>query len=55
MKKSRSMSFPLGGSILCLSVTPKGNANKIREKVMQAIRKKPRKKKGSKGLNLQQD
>lgn len=43
-EKVTLMTFPLGGGILCLSVTPKGNANKIREKVMQAIRKKRRKK-----------
>lgn len=44
-EKVTLMTFPLGGGILSLSVTPKGNAYNIREKVMQVIKKKPRKKK----------
>ena len=44
-EKVTLMTFPLGDCILCLSVTPRANVNKIRDKVMQAIKKKPSKKK----------
>src|SRR5687767_10960299 len=44
-EKVTLMTFPFGTGILCLSVTPKANAAKIREKVAQAIKKKPGKKK----------
>ena len=44
-EKVTLMTFPFGTGILCLSVTPKANAGKIREKVSQAIKKKPGKKK----------
>jgi uncharacterized protein DUF6659 len=44
-EKVTLMTFPLGGGILCLSVTPKTNVNKIRDKVVQMIMKKPSKKK----------
>ncbi|AFU58790.1 hypothetical protein Ngar_c18580 [Candidatus Nitrososphaera gargensis Ga9.2] len=35
------MTFPLGDGILCLSVTPRANVNRIRDRVMQTIKKKP--------------
>lgn len=44
-EKVTLMTFPFGTGILCLSVTPKTNAAKIRDKVAQAIKKKPGKKK----------
>jgi len=44
-EKVTLMTFPFGNGILCLSVTPKANAGKIRDKVVQAIKKKPGKKK----------
>ena len=44
-EKVTLMTFPLGEGILCLSVTPKANANKIRDKVTQTIKKKSRMKK----------
>lgn len=44
-EKVTLMTFPLGDGILCLSTTPRANMNKIRDKVMQAIKKKPAKKK----------
>jgi hypothetical protein len=43
-EKVTLMTFPLGDGILCLSVTPRANVNKIRDKVMQAIKKKTNKK-----------
>jgi hypothetical protein len=42
------MTFPLGGGILCLSVTPRANVNKIREKVTRVIKSKQAKKKSTK-------
>lgn len=44
-EKVTLMTFPFGNGILCLSVTPKANAGMIRDKVVQAIKKKPSKKK----------
>lgn len=44
-EKVTLMTFPFGDGILCLSTTPKANMNKIRDKVMQTIKKKPVKKK----------
>jgi len=44
-EKVTLMTFPLGDGILCLSVSPKANVNKLRVKVMQVIKKKPTKKK----------
>jgi hypothetical protein len=44
-EKVTLMTFPLGDGILCLSTTPKANMNKIRDKVMLTIKKKPTKKK----------
>jgi hypothetical protein len=41
------MTFPFGNGILCLSTTPRANMNKIRDKVMKAIKSKPAKKKKS--------
>jgi hypothetical protein len=38
------MTFPLGDGILCLSTSSKADANKIRDKVMKAIKEKPAKK-----------
>ena len=46
-EKVTLMTFPLGDGILCLSVARRANVNKIRDKVMQAIKKKPAKKKKS--------
>lgn len=45
------MTFPLGNGILCLSTTPKANTNKIRDKVMQAIKEKSVKKKATRKKN----
>jgi len=39
------MTFPLGDGILCLSVAPRANVSRIRDRVMQTIKKKPSKKK----------
>ena len=44
-EKVTLMTFPLGNNILCLSVSPKANVNKIRNSVMQVIKKNPIKKK----------
>jgi hypothetical protein len=44
-EKVTLVTFPLDGGILCLSVAPRANVNKIRDKVMQAIKKRPSKKK----------
>lgn len=44
-EKVTLMTFPLGEGILCLSVTPEANANKIRDKVIQTFKKKSRTKK----------
>ena len=44
-EKVTLMTFPFGNGILCRSLTPKANAGKIRDKVVQAIKKKPSKKK----------
>ena len=43
-EKVTLMTFPLGNGILCLSVMPRGNVNRIRDRVMLAIQKKPMKK-----------
>lgn len=48
-EKVTLMTFPLADGILCLSTSPKANMNKIRDKVVQAIKKKPAKKKDAKG------
>lgn len=48
-EKVTLMTFPLADGILCLSTTPRANMNKIRDKVMLAIKKKPAKKKDAKG------
>lgn len=45
LEKVTLMTFPFGDGILCLSVTPRANAGKIRDKVVQVIKKKPSKKK----------
>jgi hypothetical protein len=42
------MTFPLDNGILCLSLTPRANINKIRDKVVQVIKKKPGKKSNAK-------
>jgi hypothetical protein len=39
-EKVTLMTFPLGDGILCLSVARRTNVNKIRDKVMQVIKKK---------------
>jgi hypothetical protein len=39
------MTFPFGDGILCLSTAPRANTNRIRDKVMRVIKKKPAKKK----------
>jgi hypothetical protein len=44
-EKVTLMTFPLGDGILCLSTTRKANTNRIRDKVMLAIKKKPARKK----------
>ena len=44
-EKVMVVTFPLDEGILCLLVTPRAKVNKIRDKVMQAIKKKPSKKK----------
>jgi uncharacterized protein DUF6659 len=44
-EKVTLMTFPLGTGILCLSAAPKANMIKIRDKVMQTIKKKPSRKK----------
>jgi hypothetical protein len=48
-EKVTLMTFPLADGILCLSTSPKANMNKIRDKVVQAIKKKPARKKDAKG------
>jgi hypothetical protein len=37
-EKVTLMSFPIGDRILCISATPSADMNKIREKVMRAIK-----------------
>jgi hypothetical protein len=44
-EKVTLMTFPFGDGILCLSTTSKANTNKIRDKVILAIKKKPARKK----------
>ncbi len=44
-EKVTLITFPLGNGILCLSLTPRANVNRIRDKVMQVIKRKPSKKK----------
>jgi hypothetical protein len=39
------MTFPLGDGILCLSVTPRANLNRIRDKVAKVIKSRPARKK----------
>jgi hypothetical protein len=47
-EKVTLMTFPLDNGILCLSLTPRANINKIRDKVVQVVRKKPSKKSNAK-------
>src|SRR5581483_955440 len=42
------MTFPLGDGILCLSTSSRADSNKIRDKVMKAIKEKHTRKKPSK-------
>ena len=44
-EKVTLMTFPFGSGILCLSVKPRANVNRIRDKVMRAIKKKSVRKK----------
>lgn len=44
-EKVTLMTFPLGDDILCLSVSPKANVNKIRDSVVRVIKRRPTKKK----------
>jgi len=44
-EKVTLLTFPLGDGILCLSAMPRAKVIKIRDKVMQMIKKKPSKKK----------
>jgi hypothetical protein len=41
-EKVKLMTFPLGGGILCLSMMPKANMNKIRDKVMKVLKSRSR-------------
>jgi uncharacterized protein DUF6659 len=48
-EKVTLMTFPLGDGILCLSVNPWADMDKVRDRVMKVIKKKPAKKNDAKG------